>query len=142
VSDGGTSLHGTIVSGLGEGAYFMALSWVRDGVGRTLGFDPYPGTLNVCLDDREARLTWREIRERLALRLAPPPPETCGGWLIPLVVAPDVRAAVVVPDVTRHAEDVLEVIADVHVRSRLGLEEGDPVTLLFPADRATPRGRP
>jgi riboflavin kinase len=142
VSEGGISLPGTIVSGLGEGAYFMALPWVRDAVDQALGFEPYPGTLNVRLADREARLAWREIRERPALRLAPPPPDTCGGWLIPLVVAPGVRAAVVVPDVTRHAEDVLEVIAAVHVRSRLGLEEGDPVTLLFRADRATPGGRP
>ena len=130
MNDSAIALRGTVVSGLGEGAYFMGLGWVRDAVRQILGFVPYPGTLNVRLADAEARRVWRDIRARPVQRLAPPLPDTCGGWLIPLVVAPDVRAAVVVPDVTRHPDDVLEVIADVHVRSRLGLAEEDRVTLL------------
>jgi riboflavin kinase len=44
-------------------------------------------------------------------------------------VAPDVGAAVIVPDVTDHAADVLEVVAPVHVRRALGLRDGDAVTL-------------
>jgi riboflavin kinase len=141
VSDGTISVHGIVVSGLGEGAYFMGLSWVRVAVTHTLGFEPYPGTLNIRLADTGDRIAWRGVRDRPAWRLAPPPPDTCGGWLIPVVVVPDVRAAVVVPDVTRHADDVLEVIADVHVRSRLGLQDGDFVTLWLPRDPAA-RVRP
>ena len=139
--DGYLRLPGRIAAGLGHGAYFMGLAWVREAVEHALGFAPYPGTLNVQLADRGACLAWRAIRERPSIRLAPPPPETCGGWLVPLTVAPDVRAAAVVPDVTRHGEDVLEIIADVHVRTRLGLQEGDPVTLLFALDSSAPRER-
>ena len=130
MTDDTVALRGTVVSGLGEGAYFMGLDWVRQAVRQLVGFEPYPGTLNVRLADAEARAAWRQIRAPAGRRLAPPPPDTCGGWLIPLVVAPDIRAAVVVPDVTRHADDVLEVIAGVHVRSRLGLGDDDGVTLL------------
>ena len=140
MTDASISLHGRIVSGRGEGAYFMGLVWVRGAVERIVGFEPYPGTLNVRLTETDALELWRDIRARHAVPITPPLPETCGGSLVPLVIAPDVRAAVVVPDVTHHSEDVLEVIAGIHVRSRLGLREGDLVTLRFAATGVPCRG--
>ena len=55
---------------------------------------------------------------------------------------PDLAAAVIVPDVTRHADDTLEIVAAVHVRSRLSLRDGDAVTLMLPdaAGGGTRRG--
>ena len=122
-----TSLNGVVASGLGQGAYFMSLHWVRDAVRRLIGFTPYPGTLNVRLDADMVGV-WRRIQDG-AIVLAPPPPEPCGGRLFPVTVAPDVEAAVIVPDVTRYGDDLLELIAPVHLRSRLGLLDGDSVTL-------------
>jgi riboflavin kinase len=122
------SLDGVVTSGLGQGAYFMSLAWVQDGVRRLIGFTPYPGTLNVQLDT-EMVAVWRAIRDGHSIVLAPPPSEPCGARLVPVVVAPDVEAAVIVPDVTRYGEDLLELIAAVHVRSRLGLHDRSPVTL-------------
>jgi len=87
-------------------------------------FDPYPGTLNLRLSDAEMLRRWREVRARGALRWIPPP-EQCGGRLVPLVVAVHIPASVIVPDVTRYAGDVLEVIVAVHLRSRPGLRDGD-----------------
>lgn len=112
----------------------MAIPWVRDGIRSLIGFAPYPGTLNVRLVDPEMLLAWRRIEDGPALRLAPPPGR-CGAWLFPAVVAPDVDAAVIVPDVTRYDDDVLELIAAVHVRGRLGLKDDDRVTLRLPPRR-------
>ena len=123
-----TSLSGVVTSGLGQGAYFMSLPWVRDAVRWLIGFTPYPGTLNVRLDADTVGV-WRRIREAHSIVLAPPPTEPCGARLFPLVVAPDLEAAVIVPDVTRYGEDLLELIAAVHVRSRLGLHDESRVTL-------------
>lgn len=122
-------LHGIIQSGVGEGARFMSLDWVREAVRDAVGFDPFPGTLNVRLADGEALRRWREIRKAAGLRLQQPPTAPCGGALFPVVVASDVQAAVVVPDITRYGDDVLEVIAPVHLKGRLGLSDGDVVTL-------------
>ena len=133
------SLHGVLTSGLGQGAQFARLEWVRHAIRRMIGFDPYPGTLNLRLVDADMLVAWRRILEGPALLLTPPPPERCGARLFPVVVAPDVRAAVVVPDVTRHGEDVLELVAGVHVRSALGLRDDDRVRLAFPRRRGTPR---
>jgi CTP-dependent riboflavin kinase len=127
-----TSLQGVLASGLGQGAHFTRLEWVRHAIRRMIGFDPYPGTLNLRLVDAEMLLAWRRIREEPALLLTPPPPERCGARLFPVVVAPDIRAVVVVPDVTRHGDDVLELVAAVHVRSVLGLQDDDRVRLAFP----------
>ena len=117
------------MSGLGQGAQFMAIPWVRDAVRRLLGFDPYPGTLNVKLLDPDMVAAWRKIQDGPALHLAPPPPEACGARLFRVIVAPDVEAAIIVPDVTRHSEATLELIAPVHVRARLELCDGERVTL-------------
>lgn len=127
-----TSLQGVVAGGVGEGAYFMSLDWVRRAVRDTVGFDPYPGTLNVRLVDGATVARWRELAGRAALALRPPSPETCGGQLVPVVVG-DVPAAVVVPDVTRYGDDVLEVLAAVRLRDHLGLRDGDLVTLTHPA---------
>ena len=128
-----TALHGVVVAGLGQGASFMGLPWVREAIRRAIGFEPYPGTLNVRLVDPIMVVAWRGIREGPALRLAPPSPDGCGAQLFPAVLAPDVAAAVIVPDVTRHADDVLELVTAVHARTRLGLRDDDPVTLRMPA---------
>ena len=122
------SLGGVVISGLGQGAYFMSLSWVRDAVHGLIGFAPYPGTLNVRLDS-DAVAVWRRIKDGPAVVMAPPPPETCGARLFPVLIGAGVEAAVIVPDVTRYGDDTLEVIAAVHLRSVLRLRDDDRVSL-------------
>lgn len=132
------TLAGVVATGLGRGAGFMAIPWVRDGVRGLVGFDPYPGTLNVRLVDPAAIAAWRIVQDGPALRLTPPPPEVCGARLFRVTVAPDVEAAIVVPDVMGHGEETLELIAPVHVRSHLGLREADRVTMRLRPVEADP----
>ena len=111
----------------------MSLAWVRSGVHRSLGFEPYPGTLNVRLADPDMLSRWRKVSKQRALLLTPPPPETCGGRLVSITLPQGVAAAVIVPDVTRYDDDVLEVISAVHLRSALGLEDGAVLELTVTA---------
>lgn len=124
-------LQGAVEVGTGEAAAFMSLEWVRRAVLDTVGFDPWPGTLNVRLVDAEMVERWREIRRHHSLPLIPPSPEQCGGRLVPVVVSGDVPAAVIVPDITRYGAHVLEVIAPVHLRSCLWLRNHDLLTLRY-----------
>jgi riboflavin kinase len=117
-----------VVSGTGEGAYFVALDWVRDEIQRVARFDPYPGTLNLRLLGADALRRWGWIRKEAGAPLTPPEPGSCGGRLIPVHVA-DLSAAVVVPDVTRYGDEILEIVAPVQLRTRLGLQDGDLVRL-------------
>ena len=43
-------LRGTVVSGVGEGAYYMSLPGYKEQFRSRLGMVPYPGTLNIRLD--------------------------------------------------------------------------------------------
>lgn len=133
--------EGTVVSGAREGAYFLGLGWVRDAIQRIAGFDPYPGTLNVRLPEGDALVRWREVRKTAGASLKPPDPQTCGGRLLPALVEGQIRAAVVIPDVTRYGDEVLEVIAPVRLRTDLGLHDGDRVRLTIGTGRPEPLGR-
>lgn len=134
--------EGAVVSGVREGAYFLGLDWVRQAIRRVTGFDPYAGTLNLRLLDADALARWRKIRSEAGVPLTPPDSESCGGRLIPALVEDQIQAAVVVPDVTRYGDEVLELIASVHLRTRLGLQDGDLVRLTIPGAREDPRDPP
>ena len=123
-------LRGSVEAGAGQGATFMSLDWVRDGIAQIVGFDPYPGTLNVRLLDGEMVDRWRQIRGTPGRPLTPPAPGQCGARLFPIVLA-DVSAAVIVPDLTQYGAHVLEIVAPVHLRSRLWLRDHDLLTLTW-----------
>ena len=46
-------LNGKLVSGLGEGAYYMSLKGYTKQFIKKIGYVPYPGTLNIRLDDKK-----------------------------------------------------------------------------------------
>jgi riboflavin kinase len=43
------TLEGTVFTGLGEGAYYVTKEHYRQQIVEKLGFEPYPGTLNLKL---------------------------------------------------------------------------------------------
>ena len=118
-----------MLSGVNEGAHFLGLGWVRDAIRRIAGFDPFPGTLNVRFVEEDALPRWRALRRDAGLSLAPPDAQACGGRLLPALVEGRIPAAVVIPDVTRYEDEVLEVVAPVRLRTVLGLRDGDRVRL-------------
>ena len=128
-------LPGIVSSGIGQGARFMSLDWVAAAIRRSLGFDPYPGTLNVRLVEADIVVRWRDVAKRGPLRLMPASPEQCGARLVPITLAWETPAAVIVPDVTRHEDDVLEIIAAVHLRSRFALQDGDVLNVTIHVDQ-------
>ena len=43
----GEVIEGIVVAGLGEGAYFMSMEHYKKEIKKKLGFDAFPGTLNI-----------------------------------------------------------------------------------------------
>jgi riboflavin kinase len=123
-------LRGFVEPGAGEAAGFMSLDWVRRAVSATVGFEAYPGTLNVRLVDEALLARWREIRRDHARPLPLPPDQTCGARVVPVTLS-DIPAAVIIPEITRYGAHVMEVIAPVHLRTRLWLRNRDVVTLIW-----------
>ncbi|MEM0174073.1 MAG: DUF120 domain-containing protein, partial [Sulfolobaceae archaeon] len=46
------TIKGKVVSGLGEGRIFLSIPYYIESFKRILGFEPYPGTLNVLIYDK------------------------------------------------------------------------------------------
>jgi len=122
-------LTGRVFRGLGEGAYYMSLLEYRERFRDALGFEPYPGTLNVRLDPES--IPRRKILESYDGYRIPPMRrgelELCGARVFRAVINGTIEGGVVIPDRTVYGPDVVEVVAKVCLREALGLRDGDPV---------------
>lgn len=119
---------GTLCSGLGEGARFTQLPWAAREFRDKLGFEPYPGTLNLLLSGTD----WEVARSHLqrARGIAIVPPEGfCAARCFRVTVNERVEGAVVLPEVGDYPADKCEVLAPVGLRQRLDLRDGDAVRL-------------
>ena len=120
-------LAGQVVSGVGEGSYYVEQKGYMQQFKRELGFDPYPGTFDVKLDKAslELRATLMEL-----------PGRQIGGFSIPKrtfgpvkcfpAMLKGTKVAVVLPS-RSHYSDVIELIAPKNLRRSLKLEDGDMV---------------
>jgi riboflavin kinase len=127
-------LSGAITRGMGEGQHYISLPGYMEQFREKLGYEPYPGTVNVTMSDES-------VRRRAALRgfdavhvegwegedrtfgpasCYPATLETSDGDRYE-------ETHVIVPDRTHYDEDRLELIAPDRLRDGLGLEDGDRV---------------
>lgn len=121
-------LHGVVCSGLGEGARFVQIPWVRREFAAKLGFDPYPGTFNLHLAGDE----WDAARARLANEpgiTIEPEPGFCPARCFRVVLGDRVTGAAVLPDVPGYPVDKLEIVSAVPVRETLGVDDGDRIAV-------------
>lgn len=123
------ALTGRLVSGLGEGAGFTQTEWARRQFVELLAIDPYPGTLNLVVEDEDDLETWRTIRKQAGLTVTPPDPAWCKGTCYPATIAGAISGAIVVPEISGYPTDKIEIISETGLRLALGLADGDPVTL-------------
>jgi len=123
-----------VFSGLGQGAYFTELDWVHEQCREKLGFTPFPGTLNL----RASTVKLAALRRAAAstgVEITPPTAEFCPATALPLTIEGQAAAAILprasgFADET-HGTEVLEVIAPLSLKGKLGLRDGDRVTLSY-----------
>ncbi len=119
-------LSGKVITGLGEGQYYISLEGYRKQFREKLGFDPYPGTLNVKLDAQSI-----EIRKRITghIRISGFTDEnrTFGKGSCFNIMISDVKGAVITPERTHYPEDIIEIIAPVNLRNYMGIRDGSAV---------------
>ncbi|EHQ34995.1 DUF120 domain-containing protein [Methanoplanus limicola] len=122
--------EGKVVSGLGEGRYYVSIPEYLVQFKEKLGFEPYPGTLNLKLDPAgiEARrkldnLRWTEITgftsNDRTFGSAGCLKCSIGGYM----------CAIIVPGRSHYPEDTVEIISEVRLRDKEGLKDGDIITV-------------
>jgi CTP-dependent riboflavin kinase len=123
----GVALSGRLCSGLGEGAGFTGLDWVMREFRQKLGYQPYPGTVNLSL----AGETWQQTRSWLQSAkgiVIDSPPGFCAAKCFEVLINECIRGAAVLPDVADYPVDKLEIVTPVALRQELDLRDGDIVS--------------
>ena len=129
--DAPMEIRGHLVSGLGRGAGFTQLDWVRAQFRERVGIDPFPGTLNILVDDPAAQSAWDKLKRGPGIRIdnPNPGPRDCDARCFPVTIDDTVDAAIVLPEVEDYASNQIEMIAPVGLRDALGKQDGDTLVL-------------
>ena len=124
---GDTALEGVVVVGLGKGAVFMSIDHYKTEFKDKLGFDPYPGTLNMSLDKEQTNLL-KDINP-IRIESFKKDNKTFGGVSCYKVKINNIDGAIIVPDLTEHEEDMIEIIAPINLKSELNIKDGDKIKI-------------
>ena len=123
-------LEGVLFSGLGEGAYYVTKTGYRKQFMEKLGFDPYPGTLNIKLTTDYDLKSLSELETYPAVELEGFQDEsrTFGSVkCYPAIINNKVKGAVIYSLRSHYGSSVLEIVSPTFLRSSLKLKDGNKV---------------
>ena len=126
--------RGVVFSGLGEGSFYVSIYTPQ--FRRALGIRPYPGTLNIRIDEASYQELDRCLSLIRPIRVSPPklPGARLGGVLAYPARVNGYDVFIVRPEITVYKRGVVEVIAEKYLRAELGVEDGDVVDLEVECD--------
>ena len=131
--DADVTLRGIVTSGMGEGKHYISLPGYMRQFRERLGYEPFPGTLNVELDEESVRSRARtDALDPIDIDGWEDDDRTYGPafcWPATIEAGGDRydRVHVVSPERTHHGAEQLELIAPVKLRDTLDIEDGDGV---------------
>ncbi len=123
-------LVGALFTGLGEGQYYLVQGGYLEQFEEKLGFHPFPGTLNLNLNEQSTILR-RKLSEHTGIEITGFKSEdrTFGGGKCFHSKIRDESCAVIIPDRTHYPPDVLEILAPNKLREKLDAKDGDEIII-------------
>jgi len=124
------TLEGTVFTGLGEGAYYISKEPYRKQFIEKLGFDPYPGTLNLKLTTEYDIKTRGELEAYPAVEVEgfKNADRTFGSVkCYPVIIENKAKGALISALRSHYDASVVEIIAAVPLRKHLKLKDGHKV---------------
>ncbi|HWS20473.1 MAG TPA: DUF120 domain-containing protein [Nitrososphaera sp.] len=124
--------EGNVISGMGEGAYYMSLEGYKRQFKEKLGYEPYPGTLNVRLSDQIYMNGRLELGKHPSIFINGFSDGTrTYGWVkcyrATLNEGTIDNAAVLVLERTHYDDSMLEVIGPISIKQAAGIKNGDRI---------------
>jgi len=127
------AISGILFSGFGEGAYYISHAGYKKEFFKKLGFEPFPGTLNLRLSGEE--LNKKKMIEASQLI-------TINGFsngsrsfgtvkCCKALINDEIDGAIVFALRTHYGDDVVEIISSHNLREKLGLKDGDKVKIII-----------
>ena len=121
------TIHGSVKDGMGEGGYYIGQKGYVDQFVDKLGFKPYRGTLNVCVDKEDVgKLDVIRGTAGIYINGFTDEGRSFGAVIAYKAKIKNIDCAVVVPE-RSHYVDVIEIICQYHLRRTLSIGTGDRV---------------
>lgn len=123
---------GIIISGMGEGAYYMSMKGYTKQFKSKLGYVPFPGTLNVKLKDKEFIEAKRLLDAHPAILVNGfSDGKRTYGWVkcYPAKVNNSVDVALILLERTHHDDSIIELISKENIKKSLRLSTGSQITI-------------
>ena len=130
-------LKGTLVSGMGEGAYYMGLKGYTKQFQSKIGYIPFPGTLNVRLDQKihQESIKQFETLNGIKIKSFSDGKRTYGwGKCFSAKLNNSINCQLIVLERTHHDDSVIELISKVCLRKNAKLKDGSKVSIKIEID--------
>ena len=128
-------LKGTLVSGMGEGAYYMSLKGYTKQFKTKINYIPFPGTLNVKLGKKEhveSALQFRTLNGVLINGFSDE--KRTYGWVkcFKAKLNNTINCDLIILERTHHDNSVIELISKTNIRKTGKLRDGSKLTIKIP----------
>ena len=125
-------LEGTLISGMGEGAYYMGLKGYSKQFKSKIGYVPFPGTFNVRLDQKihQESIKQFETLDGIKIKSFSDGKRTY-GWVkcFSAKLNNTINCQLIVLERTHHDDSVIELISKVCLRKNNKFKDGSKVSI-------------
>jgi len=127
------TVKGIVFSGEHVGRQFVKISWARKQIKEKLGFNPYFGTLNIRLPEKQTKKLKQLLKEVKGIEITP-----AKGFFraqcFNVKIMDKIKGAIVIPEKPDYSPNVLEILAPVYLRETLSLKDGDEIQITILTD--------
>ena len=125
-------LNGSVISGLGEGAYYMGLNGYTKQFKVKIGYIPFPGTLNVKLNQFQTTQIIQQLDDLASVIIEPfSDGKRTYGWVkcFHAMLNDSIKCELIRLERTHHDISVIELISKSNLRKIANLKTGSKVTV-------------
>ncbi|MHA1213849.1 MAG: DUF120 domain-containing protein [Candidatus Hodarchaeales archaeon] len=130
------TLKGKIVTGMGEGAYYMNRKGYKHQLSVILGYTPFPGTLNLQILEEQSQKNFNRVLQSPSKYIPEFSEENrrfgkVFVWPTYLLIGDKkVDSAIIRPDRTHHTNQI-ELIAEHHIKTTYNVKDGDEIIVVL-----------
>ncbi len=125
-------IEGIIISGLGEGKYYVSRPFYKKQFENNLGFTPFPGTLNIKLTE-ETDILLRNFLDRCPSSIVESGTDEGRSFghvrCYKALIEDKIKGALIIPLRTHHPPNVVEIIAPKNLKNFLKKKDGDYIRI-------------
>ena len=125
-------LSGSVISGLGEGAYYMSLNGYTKQFKDKIGYVPFPGTLNIKLNQLQATQIIQQLDDLESVIIDPfSDGKRTYGWVkcFHATLNNSIKCELIRLERTHHNNSIIELISKNNLRKTSKLKTGSKVTI-------------